>query len=250
MQDEIRAALAPVFGRHETAFLQFSGGKDSLAALHLCQPWWERLSVVWVNTGDAFPETRFQMEGVKAAVPHFLEIRSDQSAHIKAHGWPVDLLPISSTAFGKLLQRSDRPVLNASPICCAANIWEPMVKAVEEYRPTLIIRGTKEGDKRRGPERPGEVIDGAERCFPLWKFTDGQVHKLLAEMNVRLPTHYNETETSLDCMHCTAYLDENAGKMRYLAKHHPDVSTVVQGRLRLISAAVDREANHLQAARI
>lgn len=250
MQDEIRAALVPVFERHEMAFLQFSGGKDSLAVLHLCQPWWNQLSVVWVNTGDTFPETRFQMEGVKAAVPHFLEIRSDQPAHIKRHGWPVDLLPISSSAFGKLLERHDRPVLTASPICCAANVWEPMQKAIAEYAPTLIIRGAKDGDKRRGPEQSGEIIEGVERCFPLWKLTDAQVRELIAEMKIRLPAHYSETETSLDCMHCTAYLDENAGKMRYLAKHHPDVSTVVQGRLRLISAAVNEEVKRLQATRI
>jgi phosphoadenosine phosphosulfate reductase len=72
---------------------------------------------------------------------------------------------------------------------------------------------------------------------------------MLAKMGVQLPRHYAETVTSLDCMHCTAYLNENVGKMRLLRKYHPDVSTVVQGRLGLIATAINVEARNLQAAR-
>jgi 3'-phosphoadenosine 5'-phosphosulfate sulfotransferase (PAPS reductase)/FAD synthetase len=50
------------------AVLQFSGGKDSLACLLLLRPWWDRLTVMWVNTGAAFPETLELMEAVRSRV--------------------------------------------------------------------------------------------------------------------------------------------------------------------------------------
>ena len=50
--------------RHDKIALQFSGGKDSLAVLYLCKEWWNKITVVWLNTGSAFPETIAQMEGI------------------------------------------------------------------------------------------------------------------------------------------------------------------------------------------
>lgn len=46
-----RAAIAHLFARHDRVFLAFSGGKDSLAVLHLCKPYRDRLTLLWVNTG-------------------------------------------------------------------------------------------------------------------------------------------------------------------------------------------------------
>ena len=53
-----RASNADIFARHERVFLSFSGGKDSLAILHLCEPYRDRLSLVWVNTRGHGSATR------------------------------------------------------------------------------------------------------------------------------------------------------------------------------------------------
>jgi 3'-phosphoadenosine 5'-phosphosulfate sulfotransferase (PAPS reductase)/FAD synthetase len=249
--DGLREEIGKQIARHAGhTFLQFSGGKDSLACLHLCEPFWEELVVVWVNTGDAFPETIAQMKGVREMVPHFLEVCSDQPVFIHANGWPVDIVPVASSAFGKLIDWRSIPTLVAFPVCCGANIWQPMQDAIGGYGATLLIRGTKDCDQRRGPDKPGEIIEGVERCFPLWDLTDEGVWKLLAQLGPAPLQHYAWTETSLDCMHCTAYLDENAGKMRYLEKFHPEVSVAVQDRLKLISRAVRKEMDNLMSARI
>jgi len=38
--------------------LQFSGGQDSIALLYLMEPFWEDLTVVWADAGDASPALR------------------------------------------------------------------------------------------------------------------------------------------------------------------------------------------------
>jgi 3'-phosphoadenosine 5'-phosphosulfate sulfotransferase (PAPS reductase)/FAD synthetase len=87
-----------IIGRHAKPILQFSGGADSLACLWLLREHWPRLTVVWVNTGDCFPETSELMRKVRELVPHFHEVRSDQPAQIRRWGYPVDVLPIRSHA--------------------------------------------------------------------------------------------------------------------------------------------------------
>lgn len=42
-----------IIDRHERVVLFFSGGKDSLTCLLLLRPYWDRLTVCWINTGAA-----------------------------------------------------------------------------------------------------------------------------------------------------------------------------------------------------
>ena len=61
--------LTKLFNRHKKAVLSFSGGKDSLACLHLCRPYRDKLTVAWVNTGAAFPHiVEFVRKAVKASI--------------------------------------------------------------------------------------------------------------------------------------------------------------------------------------
>ena len=48
--------IAELMDRHDIVVLQFSGGKDSTACLHLLEPWWDKVHVVWVNPGAPYPE--------------------------------------------------------------------------------------------------------------------------------------------------------------------------------------------------
>jgi 3'-phosphoadenosine 5'-phosphosulfate sulfotransferase (PAPS reductase)/FAD synthetase len=79
---------------HENTVLQFSGGKDSLACLFLLREQWDEMTVLWVNAGAAFPETVGLMEKIRALVPHFLEVRTNQPAQVAELGYPVDVLPL------------------------------------------------------------------------------------------------------------------------------------------------------------
>ena len=208
--------IGDVIARHERIVLQFSGGKDSIATLHLMRPWWEKILVVWANSGDAFPETVAQMAEVRAMVPHFFEATADQPAQIAENGWPSDIISVDATPFGNFLRRRDVQKLQPYPTCCGANLWAPMQAAVAALGATLVIRGTRKDDARRSMEEPGSVHGGIEFLLPVWEWRAGDVMEWLVTNGIKVPDYYQHTKTSLDCQQCTAYLDENAGKMRYI----------------------------------
>jgi 3'-phosphoadenosine 5'-phosphosulfate sulfotransferase (PAPS reductase)/FAD synthetase len=232
------------FSRHEKVVLQFSGGKDSLACLYLLKDFWDRMTVMWVNTGNAFPETIAQMEKIRALVPHFMEVKSDQPACIARDGPVSDVLPIWSSQLGRAIGGPSIPV-QSSVACCAENIWFPAQNAVVAMGATLVIRGQRNQEARKGPVRSGQVIDGIEYWFPLQDWARIEVMAFLANEGVELPEQYNYVDTSLDCMTCTAYLDENEGKFTYMKEKHPELYIDVQNKLGQILSAVSPDLDAL-----
>lgn len=240
--------MPPSIEGHELAVLQFSGGKDSLACLHLMRPWWHKIIVMWVNTGDAFPETIEQMRQVADLVPRFVEIKSDQRLQIHDEGWPSDIVPVSATQFGRLVEGHRGPIVQGYPRCCAQNIWTPMQRAVVQSGATLIIQGTRKADGRRARGVELNTPKGKINfLFPVWEWSIDDVLRYLDREGLT-PAHYSETATGLDCMHCTAYLNENADKMRYLERHHPSASAEVQRRLKIIRDLALADLAHLEQA--
>lgn len=236
------------FDRHKKALLAFSGGKDSLACLHLLQEHWERFVVAWVNTGDAFPETIAQMREIAAMVPSFIEIRSNQPAQIERHGWPVEVLPITRTMTGREVDGHQKQLMQPYLGCCLDNIWRPMMDFINGAGITLVFRGTRLTDGRKSSVRDGDVVGGIEYRHPIEDWTAQQVKDFLTSCNVPLPAHYAETETSLDCRLCTGYLHENVGKMRYMRRHHPAEFEEIQRRIRSIRDAVVHETTLIEGA--
>ena len=60
--------------------------------------------------------------------------------------------------------------------------------------------------------------------------------------------HYRQTQTSLDCWSCTAFLDENVGKMRYLRAKHPALWEQLHRNLGIIRGQVSRELADIDEA--
>lgn len=241
--------LQTLLARHENIVLQFSGGKDSLACLYLLRPFWERISVLWINTGDAFPETLEQMRGIEALVPRFVEVRSTQPANLERYGPPADVLSAWDTPMGHMID-GDRPYRVQTPFaCCAANIWTPLDQASRVLGATLVIRGQRNQETKKSPIRNGHVENGIEYCFPIETWTDGDVRGYLVEQGVELPAHYAFVNTSLDCQSCTAYLSENIGKFAYMRQRHPDLYAAVGKRLTYIRDAALAELRNVEACR-
>ncbi len=234
--------------RHAFGVLQFSGGKDSLACLHLLRPYWDRLVVMWCNTGDAFPETINMMARIKDTVPRFVEVKSHQPAQVEKMGWPVDVIPVTRTPYGRYVDGHALQDFQPSMSCCGDNIWLPMHNAIKDMGATLIVRGTKVSDSRKSHIRDGMTEDGIEYHHPIEGWSDTDVMDYLRGAGVALPAHYEYVNTSLDCRHCTAYLYENAGKMRYMRVRHPVLYRDVSKRLQEIRAAVADELIHIETA--
>lgn len=225
--------------------LQFSGGKDSLACLELLRPKWDQLTVVWVNRGAAFPETKEQMEQVRQQVPHFREIASRQT--IRQDGFPADVVPVSRSSFGQLMAPSTAPRFQSRYTCCANALWFPMAQAMRELGATVVLRGQKAIDSPRAPYQPGEIVEGIRYEFPLWDWSDLQVYEYLEEHDIPLPANYRHMKIGLDCWNCTAYLTESAGNLHYLREHHPDKHAFVMSRLKELQQALDQETQPLRA---
>lgn len=229
-----------------TTILQFSGGKDSLACLYLVKPLWPEITVVWVNTGDAFPETIAQMAAVNAMVPHFLEVNSDQPAQQSRNGYPSDLVPVWDTPTGRACDQSrDRSVQDPFA-CCGENIWQPMARAVRELGATTVIRGQRLAEAKKSTLRNGAHVDGVQYLFPIELWSDDEVVRFLEEQGVEIPAHYAYVNSSLDCQHCTAYLSENRGKFTYMKKHHPVLHREVVRRVTYLVDAAQSELDHLK----
>lgn len=226
-----------------TTALQFSGGKDSLACLHLWEDKLDETVVLWVNTGAAYPQTIRQMERVAARVPHFREVRTNQPENIQRCGFPADVVPAINTAWGRLSTKERGPKIQSYIDCCAENIWIPMHNAVKEMGLTRIVRGQRNDERRTSPVRSGQVVDGIEYVFPIQDWTREQVLDYLRQVNAEIPDYYEHEQTSRDCWSCTAYLDESRDRIRRLPN---ELREVVMLRIRSIHDAVTSEIKPLE----
>lgn len=224
--------------------LQFSGGKDSLACLYVLEPKWDDLTVAWVNTGAAFPETIRQMDDIKALVPNFVEIQSRQS--IETDGYPVDVLPIASTAIGQQFEGVNGRLFQSRYACCGSALWGPTQRAMKAMGATVIIRGQKKADSRKSNIASGTVIEGVRYEFPLEDWSDQDVTHYLATRGVALPANYTTMTTGLDCWNCSAYLSENVGKFDYMRQNHPEKHAIVQSVLSDLQQTLHRDLSPLR----
>jgi len=230
---------------HKAAVLQWSGGKDSTATLLYCKPWWDKINVLWVNTGAAFPEVVDLAARVKDMVPRFFEVKTQQPAQTAAMGYPADVVTARSTALGKLLEpASQRPKLQLHWDCCAANIWLPMDRATKKLGVSLIIRGQKQADKIRPPIDDGYIDeDGVEYWFPIrdWSGEDSLNYIREHGPDWLLPHYGPGSMTGLDCWDCSAYVFENFGRYEWMKKAHPEKWEKLRARLEVISREADSE---------
>ena len=234
------------FDQHDKIVLQFSGGKDSLATLYLCRKWWDKMTVVWLNTGAAFPETIAQMEGIKKLVPNFVEINSNQPEWIASNGIPSDVVPILNTILGKRFTPNNRIMIQDWIACCGHNLWLPMQEYIAQSGYTLVIRGQRADEEKTNPIRSGHIENGVEYLFPLEDWTSEQVFEYLRSENIEIPAHYSYMNTSLDCMDCTAHLSENVGKFKYMAEFHHELHDRVVSNLIKLNSAIDAEKHVLE----
>lgn len=233
--------------RHDRAILQFSGGKDSLAVLRMLKPHWEKLTVMWVNTGAAFPETVKQMAEL-ARMVRFVEVKSDQPAQTRTFGPPADCVPLRASPLGRWAYQSDEAPIQSALDCCHANLWAPMQKAVKESGISLVIRGQRRADIDKSPIRSGQAVDGIEYWFPIEDWSEDDVLGYLSAHGISLPAHYQFVNSSLDCWSCTAYRDHVVGRMAYMKERHPGLHAQVVPMLKRIRDGVRRELAYVEGA--
>jgi 3'-phosphoadenosine 5'-phosphosulfate sulfotransferase (PAPS reductase)/FAD synthetase len=220
---------------HKNIALQFSGGKDSLALVHLLRPHWDRLTFYHVDTGDLLPEVREIVDSVEAMVPSFVRIETRPADWQQRFGMPSDLVPSSCTPLGVKIGMSDRRLIDRFE-CCGFNIMVPMHEAALKDGCTLVIRGTKRADMKRLPAEDGPTGLGYDLWLPLLEWSDDDVFAYLREVGAPICRVYENGAQSPECATCPAWWSE--GRAAYLAKHHPVLSAAYQIKLALVAAEV------------
>jgi phosphoadenosine phosphosulfate reductase len=209
------------FNRHEKIALMFSGGKDSIACLHLMEQYLDKVLVVWVNTGANFPEIEALMQETQSKVPNFLEIKTNQPESIKQRGYPVDVLPVNYTVLGQSVTSIKDFKLQGYFDCCSENFWIPCDREMHRIGITGIIRGQRNSEAHRAPIKSGHIENGIEYYLPIESWTDSEVIDYLRSKDVVIDERLSMAHSSLDCWNCTAYLAESADRFKYIKKNHP-----------------------------
>lgn len=236
------------FIRHEKAMLLFSGGKDSIALLDVMRPYIDRIVVLWVNPGAALPETIKQMEKVRDSVPDFRVLHGNQPADVERNGFPSDIVPVEYSIDRAIVEGSKEFLVRPWHQCCSTNLWQVLLDGMQKIKSSegisLVIRGQKNADPVVPKARSGEIHGGFEIWHPLESWTDEEVYAYVSEKGLELPESYQHFGSSLDCWSCTAHVKDNAGKIGYLEKFHPEKATELRRRVSLIHEAAKAQMAH------
>lgn len=233
-----KSAIEEAVSRHEKIAFQFSGGRDSVAALYVMRPWWSCLTAYFLDSGDPFPETLAIVDRVSSELP-ITVVRSDVKRYHAEVAWPADVVPVDNTPIGQLVSGRAQ-TLTSRYQCCWDNKMRPLHQRMLDDGITLIVRGQREEDYARAPARSGDVDGGIELLFPIESWSTAEVNAYCRDNDLPMAPWYAEGAShGSDCMHCSAWLDD--GRMPYLKKHHPQVYRAVRKRLGVIRAEIERQ---------
>lgn len=182
----------------------------------------DKITVIWVNTGDAFPETEKIIRDFSKKIPSFLEVKSNVLQFKKNFGHPTDLLPTKHSFANVHTQGLNIPMFVNNIDCCAQNIWFPAMSAACDIGATLIIRGQRNEEEEKSIIRSGDKKEGFEFLFPIEDWKKEQVLSYLKEQGFNYPPHFNFSESSLDCMHCTSCLHANQDRTQFMKEKYPE----------------------------
>jgi 3'-phosphoadenosine 5'-phosphosulfate sulfotransferase (PAPS reductase)/FAD synthetase len=231
--------IEQLFSRHEHVYLAFSGGKESIVLAHMCEPYRDRLSLLWVNTGFMFPH---MVEFVRGYGERFTleELTSDLPAHWRAFGLPSEILTVENAMPGGCHQE---PKMQAWVSCCHSLRTAPMLTFINGLSsPAGLIHGQRHEDRTPNlglSGAPGAWRDGVDVIAPLADWATEDVMTYVREHALTLPEQYRKTSGSLECWVCPANLaTEDTSYADYMAKEYPDLLAMVLPGARRIEQAV------------
>lgn len=236
------------FDRHEKVGLLFSGGKDSLTCLYKCKPYWDKLVVLWANTGKNFPEVVEFIEQVRKMVPHFLEVKSDQDGFVKTFGYPAEVVTARFTPEGLPYNtRKPRQQVVNKYQCCAYNLWRPIEEAMVKSGCTGFVKGQRGDDPCNDSWVDKFELQGrqCEMFYPCRDLKESDCLEYLKSQGVDLSERFFIGRSSLDCWDCTGYWEYLPKRLAYMKKHHPEKHEYVVRVLKNIKADVEDDISLL-----
>lgn len=230
--------------RHERIAFQFSGGRDSTAALYVMRPFWDRLTVYHVDTGDQFPELRAVVDAVErdTGLP-IVRITSDVIAYWREVGYPSDIVPFDNTAIGRDLSGKKTRIVGRME-CCSTNLMMPLHRRMIEDDMTLLVRGTRVDEFAHLPIRSGFRDADVELLYPIQHWSAQEVTNYLTEHGRPIAPFYAAgLDMAPECLGCTAWWDE--GRLGYMRARYPVAAKLTERNMRVIRLAVHDQLEQL-----
>ena len=233
-------SLAALFDRHQRVFLGFSGGKDSIALAHMLEPWRDRVTLLWVNTGYM---AAHMAEFVRAFGDRFdlVEIASPSLPQVwEASGTPADVAP-----FRNVLGQ-DSPRFQPWRACCFTVRQAPINDFLRRQGPCCYITGQR-ADEAGGATLAGlrsNLPPAVEVALPLTHWSEADVFAYVAQHGLKLPRQYAEGYPgSIECTVCPAQV--HPSRMDYLARQYPEVLPVIRASVRDVANATMGTVEHM-----
>ncbi|ODT85351.1 MAG: hypothetical protein ABS69_00835 [Nitrosomonadales bacterium SCN 54-20] len=214
--------------------LAFSGGKDSMACLHLLAGSLD--CAIYVNTGKAYPETSRMVEYASGIVP-IITVHANQDEQNKREGLPADVVPVNWTRIGQMVTGRKEVLIQNYLSCCWENIGIPLLAKAKEIGADEIVYGQRNSESHKSTSRNGDTVDGITRLHPIENWTDDQVMEYLAT-KMEIPEHYSIKHSSLDCYDCTAYRKNSHDRVEFMRKSYPEMYQEYSRRIDLLNKAL------------
>ena len=214
--------------------LAFSGGKDSMACLHLLRSTLD--CAIYVDTGFSYPETAALVEYARTIIPVHVVV-SDRKAQNELEGLPADVVPIDWTRLGHTIT-GPKPVLVQSYLgCCYESISKPLLDYAIQIGVKELVYGQRDDEGHKSPARDGTVVSGIRRRHPIEAWSASDVLAYLTT-KMKVPAHYSINHSSLDCYDCTAYRKASKDRVDWMRFEHPALFQRYLARSERLDAAL------------
>ncbi len=233
--------------------IQFSGGKDSLAALHLSKPIWHRATVYFGDTGGFYPH---MVEFVQRTCDQLglplkiVKPPMSMEEYHQQYGLPSDIVPVESSIEMKPFTKRIGHILQPSMRCCATLQWRGLHQAIADDGVRHVVRGSKKADQHVGVGDGYVDERGVTYHCPVWGWTDDDVFRFLRENGMETAEHYSESNNSFDCVLCTAFLGSSGARSRleFTKRRYPEAWPELKRRIGIVRDVIDEERAALSEA--
>lgn len=181
----------------------FSGGKDSLVLLDLCRNYRDKFSLIWIDTGYAFPHISEHIR--KCAKGYELRIiKHDPISRWFRDGLPTSVLPMDNWSGATSAPKF--PKLQPWKVCCSRRI-DDNIGLLSSYGFNVLLSGQRQADAHGSLEH--QILPNMMVYAPLWAWSDTNIASHVKEHSLELPEHCDSGDTSLECAICPAQMSQN-----------------------------------------
>lgn len=216
--------------------LAFSGGKDSMACLHLLRE--ELACGIYVETGFTYPETEQMVAYAETLLP-IHRVKSDREGQNQREGIPADVVPINWTKLGQSITGPKAVMIQSYLGCCWDNISWPLLQQAKALGVTTLVYGQRADESHTAPVQYTAMIDGLMRLHPIEDWTAQRVLEYLAT-KMTVPSHYALQHSSLDCYDCTGFQESTRDLVAWTKREHPDLYACYASRAQAVQMALEQ----------